>query len=91
MGGTSTYYQDAWRVAGERDPGWTWDNRNPFAAAEFEPDRRIDYVFVGWRRDDGAGRVRTARVVCDRVLAGAVFATDHFGLLAEIEDAGDVP
>jgi endonuclease/exonuclease/phosphatase family metal-dependent hydrolase len=91
MGGTSTYYQDAWRVAGEGDPGWTWDNRNPFAAAEFEPDRRIDYVFVGWRRDDGAGRVRTARVVCDRVLAGAVFATDHFGLLAEIEDAGDVP
>ncbi|HEX2850913.1 MAG TPA: endonuclease/exonuclease/phosphatase family protein [Acidimicrobiales bacterium] len=82
--GRSAYFQDAWRVAGSRGPGSTWDNRNPFAAAEFEPDRRIDYVFVGWRRDSGAGRVESARVVCDRVLAGNVYASDHFGLLAEI-------
>lgn len=90
LDGASTYFQDAWRVAGARGPGWTWDNRNPFASAEREPDRRIDYIFVGWRRDDGAGRVRTARVVCDRVLSGTVFASDHLGLLAEIDDAGDV-
>lgn len=83
--GRSTYYQDAWRVAGGRGPGLTWDNRNPFAAAEHEPDRRIDYVFVGWRRDGGVGRVESARVVCDRALTGT-FATDHFGVLAEIAD-----
>ena len=82
--GRSTYYQDAWRVAGARGPGWTWDNRNPFAAAEHEPDRRIDYVFVGWRRDGGAGRIESARVVCDRPLTGDVFPTDHFGVLADI-------
>lgn len=81
--GRSTYFQDAWRVAGARGPGWTWDNRNPFAAAEFEPDRRIDYVFAGWRCSGGAGRIESARVVCDRALTGT-FATDHLGLLAEI-------
>lgn len=88
LNGRSTYYQDAWRVGGGRGPGWTWDNRNPFAAAEHEPDRRIDYVFAGWRRDGGAGRIESARVVCDRSLTG-VYATDHFGLLAELRD-GDI-
>jgi len=83
LGGRSVYFQDAWRVAGGRGPGYTWDNRNPFAAAEHEPDRRIDYVFAGWRRDGGAGRIESARVVCDRALTGT-YATDHFGLYAEI-------
>ena len=84
MDGRSVYFQDAWRVAGDRRPGWTWDNRNPFAAAEREPDRRIDYVFVGWRsQPKGPGRVESARVVCNRALTGT-FASDHFGLLAEV-------
>jgi endonuclease/exonuclease/phosphatase family metal-dependent hydrolase len=87
LDGRSTYFQDAWRVGSGGGPGWTWDNRNPFAAAELEPDRRIDYVFVGWRPDGGAGRVMSARVVCDRALTGT-FATDHFGLLAELADPG---
>jgi endonuclease/exonuclease/phosphatase family metal-dependent hydrolase len=85
LGEHSTYFQDAWRVAGGRGPGWTWDNRNPYANAVHEPDRRIDYVFVGWRRASGAGRVESARVVCDRALTGT-FASDHFGLLAEINE-----
>jgi endonuclease/exonuclease/phosphatase family metal-dependent hydrolase len=87
LDGRSTYFQDAWRVAGGRGPGFTWDNRNVFAEGEREPDRRIDYVFVGWKRDSGAGRVEAARVVCDRALEGT-FASDHFGLLAEIDDFG---
>jgi endonuclease/exonuclease/phosphatase family metal-dependent hydrolase len=80
-----TYFQDAWRVAGGGGPGWTWDNRNPFAAAEYEPDRRIDYVFVGWRGGRGSGRVEAARVVCDRALGGA-YASDHYGLLAQVAE-----
>lgn len=83
--GRSTYWQDAWRVAGARGPGYTWDNRNPFAAAEHEPDRRIDYVFVGWRRDNGAGRVESCRVVCDRPFSG-VYPTDHYGVVADIRE-----
>lgn len=85
--GRSTYFQDAWRVAGGSGPGWTWDNRNPFAAVAREPDRRIDYVFVGWRRSGGAGRIESARVVCDRALGGT-FATDHFGVVADIATDG---
>jgi len=82
--GRSTYFQDAWRVAGGAGPGYTWDNRNAFAALEREPDGRIDYIFVGWRRDDGSGRVESARVVCDRSLTGSL-ASDHFGVVADIE------
>lgn len=85
--GRSTYWQDAWRVAGPaggRGPGWTWDNRNSFASLDRESDRRIDYVFVGFRRDgSGAGLVEACRVVCDRSITGT-FASDHFGVLAEI-------
>jgi endonuclease/exonuclease/phosphatase family metal-dependent hydrolase len=88
LDGRSTYFQDAWRVTGGgRDgaPGWTWDNRNPFAALEFEPDRRIDYVFVGFPRPNGAGRVQACRVVCHHGLPPArVFPSDHFGLIADI-------
>src|SRR5581483_11928064 len=39
--GRSTYFQDAWRVAGDGGPGYTWDNRNPYAAYNFEPNRRL--------------------------------------------------
>lgn len=83
IAGRSTYFQDAWRVAGGRERGTTWSNENPFAAAEHEPERRIDYVFVGWRRDDGRGRVTACSVVADRPLTGT-WPSDHFGVLADI-------
>lgn len=85
--GAATYFQDAWRVAGGRGAGWTWDNRNPFAARAGEPDRRIDYVFVGWRKEGGAGRVLRTEVVCDVARTGT-FASDHFGLLADLAAPG---
>ena len=84
LAGRSTYFQDAWRVAGRGGPGHTWDNANPLAAAQHELDRRLDYVFVGWRKD-GPGRVRRAQVVCDRPLTGT-FASDHFGVVAEVSE-----
>jgi endonuclease/exonuclease/phosphatase family metal-dependent hydrolase len=83
LNGRSAFFQEAWRVAGGAGPGYTWDNRNSFAALDREPDGRIDYIFVGWRRDNGAGRVESARVVCDRSLTGT-FASDHFGVMADI-------
>lgn len=83
--GRSTYWQDAWRVAGGTSAGITWSNDNPFAAQEHEPERRIDYVFVGWRREDGRGRVSACSVVCDRPLTGT-WPTDHFGVLADVAD-----
>ena len=87
--GDSVAYLDAWSVAGAADaagvraPGYTWANRNRYAAAEYEPDRRIDYVFTGLPRRDGTGLVETCRVVCDAP-TGDVWPTDHFGVYAEL-------
>lgn len=74
---------DAWRFAGAEGPGHTWDNRNPFAAAMLEPDRRIDYVFVGRRHENGAGHVVECRVEGNAPVAN-VWPSDHFAVLAEL-------
>lgn len=74
---------DAWSVAGDGGPGFTWSARNPYARLAGEPDRRIDYIFVGPPCADGRGRVASCRVVCDDAHEG-VFASDHFGLYAEL-------
>lgn len=76
-------FHDAWEVAGGGGPGWTWDNANPFVAAELEPDRRIDYVLVGWPKAAGAGHVMRCEVVGTESLDG-VHPSDHYGVLAEL-------
>jgi endonuclease/exonuclease/phosphatase family metal-dependent hydrolase len=83
LDGRSTYLQDAWTVAGDGSPGWTWDNRNRFTALMHEPNRRIDYVLVGLPDRDGRGRIASAQVVLDAP-RGDVFASDHFGVLADV-------
>ena len=83
IGGWSVAYADAWRVAGGPGPGITWSNRNPYARAGREPDRRIDYVFAGLPRRDGLGQVLACRVVCDDEEDG-VWPSDHFGVYAEL-------
>ncbi len=84
--GRRTYYQDAWRVAGDGTPGWTQQWRtHPIAAALNVPRKRIDYVFVGdpFRRADDAGRVLTAELAFHESLTG-VMASDHIGLSVDI-------
>ncbi len=81
LAGRSTYFQDAWDIA--PGSGYTWDNRNRFAAYAWEPDRRIDYVFVGPPGSDGRGRVESARLAFTTPV-GDVFASDHFGLVVDI-------
>ena len=51
------------------------------AAHAWEPNRRIDYVFVGPPGPDGRGRVESARLAFE-VPVGNVFASDHFGVIA---------
>ena len=75
-------FVDAWRAAGT-GPGITWDNRNPFAAQDHEPDRRIDYVFVGYPRDAGVGQVVRAELVGTEPVDG-LFPSDHFGVVADL-------
>jgi endonuclease/exonuclease/phosphatase family metal-dependent hydrolase len=48
-------FYDAWELAGEETPGYTWSNHNPIAAAGLYPDRRFDYIFSAWPRLHGIG------------------------------------
>jgi len=74
---------DAWDYARPLEPGWTWDRRNPRVAATFEPDARIDYVFVGPPGRDGLGQVLGAELFGTEPVEG-VWASDHFGVLAAL-------
>lgn len=86
--GTSLYLRDAWLEAGSGSDGVTWSNRNEYARIAREPDRRIDYIYVGPPRRNGIGRVERCRVVCDDPRAG-VWPSDHFGLHAELRTDRD--
>jgi endonuclease/exonuclease/phosphatase family metal-dependent hydrolase len=87
LGGRRTYFQDAWDRLHPGEPGWTWARANPYTAklAFLEPDRRIDYIFVTPMRGDGRGTVHSCTLVFREPAAGQVFASDHFGLLAEVQ------
>ena len=81
----TTFYQDAWRVAGD-GPGWTQDWRsNPIAASMNVHRKRIDYVFVGdpFQRSGDGGRVLRAELAFHLPLTG-VLASDHCGLVVDI-------
>jgi endonuclease/exonuclease/phosphatase family metal-dependent hydrolase len=76
-------FHDAWDAAGDGGPGFTWSNTNPYAAVNLEPDRRIDYVLVGWPKEGGAGSVTRCEVVGTEPVDGVV-PSDHYGVLAEL-------
>jgi len=83
--GDSVYLQDAWRLAGDGGPGLTWSNRNPHAALDGEPDRRIDYILSGFHGRTLAGRPVGCHVVGTEPVEG-VWPSDHFGVLAILQD-----
>jgi endonuclease/exonuclease/phosphatase family metal-dependent hydrolase len=87
LGGRRTYFQDAWVRLYPDQVGWTWARSNPYTAklAFLEPDRRLDYVFVTPMRGDGRGTVHACRMVFDKPDVDGTYASDHFGLLAEIQ------
>jgi endonuclease/exonuclease/phosphatase family metal-dependent hydrolase len=85
LAGRRTYWQDAFARANPDAPGVTWSRKNPYNELGWlEPERRIDYLFVTPERRGGRGRIREAFVILDECLDG-VCASDHFGLLAEID------
>jgi len=75
-------FMDAWIAAGD-GLGHTWSNDNAFAARDLEPDRRIDYVFVGWPKARGAGHVVDARVAAVEPVDG-IHPSDHYAVVAEL-------
>ncbi len=74
------HFDDAFERVGA-GPGLTWSKENPYAIVSEPPGVRIDYVFAGRGTNI---RFRRCEVVCNRP-RGGVFASDHFGVYAEIE------
>jgi endonuclease/exonuclease/phosphatase family metal-dependent hydrolase len=77
------FFHDAWSVAGRAGSGMTWDNANPYVAVELEPDRRIDYILVGWPEARGAGHILDCKVTCNEPV-NDVWPSDHHAVLAEL-------
>ncbi len=77
--GAGVCWHDAWEFAGT-GPGHTWSTANPWAAAVFPRDRRIDYVFSASFRRGGAGQPVRAEIFG----TGDPAPSDHYGVLAEL-------
>ncbi|WP_214407232.1 endonuclease/exonuclease/phosphatase family protein [Pseudonocardia lacus] len=93
LDGTSVAYHDAWRSARGDEPGHTFTPDNPLVRDGAMPlvrPRRIDYVLVRGGAHGPTLRVRS----CELVLAGpvgGVWASDHYGLVADLEVPGRPP
>ncbi|MCZ6784867.1 MAG: endonuclease, partial [Proteobacteria bacterium] len=53
-----------------------------------EPDRRIDYIFIGPPGTGGVGMIQSCRVVCDSP-RGDIWPSDHFGVYTELQTEPD--
>ncbi len=76
-------FYDAWEVAGDGSPGFTWSNRNPLAALGLLPDRRFDYILSAWPRRGGAGHPVRCSLLGVRP-AGEQQISDHYGVVADL-------
>jgi endonuclease/exonuclease/phosphatase family metal-dependent hydrolase len=78
-------FHDSWEAAAERDdgPSFTWSNANPYAKEDREPNRRIDYVFAGWPKSEGAGHILSSHVVATDAVDGC-HPSDHYAVVAEL-------
>jgi endonuclease/exonuclease/phosphatase family metal-dependent hydrolase len=85
--GTSVAYEDAWEVAHPGEAGHTFSPRNPLVSAgemALERGRRIDYVMVRC----GVHGPRLEVAGCELAFDGpadGVWASDHFGVVADLE------
>jgi endonuclease/exonuclease/phosphatase family metal-dependent hydrolase len=90
IAGQSVFFSDCWLHTTGQDPaagfGFTYDRKNVYALRSREPSRRIDYIYVRGPDRQLRGEPLEARVVFDRP-RGEVWASDHYGVLAEIQAA----
>ena len=91
VGGTSVCYRDAWESAHPGNRGYTFTHRNPQVMVDSDVrmgrSRRIDYVFVRSGEHGPTLRIVSCSLAFDRPVDG-VWASDHFGVFAELEDEG---
>lgn len=76
-------FYDAWEIAGDGTPGYTWSNQNPLAAVALYPDRRFDYVLSAWPRRGGIGHPAHCQLL-GVLPADQPQLSDHYGVLADL-------
>ena len=76
-------FTDAWTVGGDGSPGYTWHPANPYLAEATWPNRRLDYILVGWPRPKPAGTVRRCWLAGTEAVGGVV-ASDHYAVVADL-------
>jgi len=87
LDGYSVAYRDAWHAVHPDDPGHTFTPANPLVTAgemSLELGRRIDYVLVRGGIHGPSLDVTGCRLVGHQPVDG-VWASDHFGVLAELK------
>jgi endonuclease/exonuclease/phosphatase family metal-dependent hydrolase len=90
LGGTSVAYRDAWATIHPGEDGHTFSPDNPLVTGgnwPLELGRRMDYVLVRCDEHGPTLRIASCRRIFDQPVDG-VWASDHFGVLAELEPLG---
>jgi endonuclease/exonuclease/phosphatase family metal-dependent hydrolase len=81
----SVCYRDAWESKHPGEPGHTFTPRNPLVADWDWPFRRLDYILVRCGEHGGPTlAIADCWLVFDEP-KGGVWASDHFGVVAELE------
>ena len=86
-------YQDAWETSRASDAGHTFSPSNPLVRAgdmPLELGRRIDYIMIRSGIHGPTLDVADCRRVLSKAVAG-VWASDHFGVMADLEVPSHVP
>lgn len=76
-------FYDAWEIAGDGTPGYTWSNGNPLAAVGLYPDRRFDYILSAWPRLGGTGHPTHSALLGVRP-PEQLQLSDHYGVMADL-------
>jgi endonuclease/exonuclease/phosphatase family metal-dependent hydrolase len=89
----SVRYEDAWEAVHAGEPGHTFTPLNPLVPAgqmPLERGRRIDYIMTRSGPHGPLLDVADCRLAFDEA-EGGMWASDHFGVLAELRRPGHAP
>ena len=79
-----TVLKDVWQINNPINSGHTWSNQNIYAKKTLEPDRRIDYIFVGSPGKNGLGHPKETHLVGTE-MKDKIHPSDHFGIITHLE------
>jgi endonuclease/exonuclease/phosphatase family metal-dependent hydrolase len=85
LGGISVCYNDVWERTHPDEPGHTFSPRNPLRSERWLLDlgRRIDYIFIRCGHTSPTLDVTSCTLAFDQPV-GEVWASDHFGVVADL-------